>query len=205
MKSDDKQNRQMFEDYDEFDDDSFKDMIDNMIDIIEEDQNDHIPTKSNGSFTGAKTPRELSNWMKSNIKYAQFKKLESAEEVYHSKKGSCHDQVMFELHELSAMGYIPHAMFLIEYREGSNQGGMTHSFVYYRDKTGQVYWFENAWTPNAGIHKFNSIHDIKRYFKNAYKNKKFGNYNKFGNLKFSSFGKHKPGESLDTFVRICLS
>lgn len=190
----------MYKDYDEFNDDSFQDMIN----IIEEDQNDHIPT-SNGSFTGAKTPRELSNWMKSNIKYAQFKKLESAEEVYLSKKGSCHDQVMFELHELSAMGYIPHAAFLIEYKKGSNQGGMTHSFVYYRDKTGQVYWFENAWTPNAGIHKFDSLHAIKKYFKNAYKNKKFGDYNKFGNLEFSSFGKHKPGESLDTFVKICLS
>ena len=141
--------------------------------------------------------------MKNNIRYKDFTKLMSHDEVMKYKKGSCHDQVMFELEELSKMNLSPKALFFMEY-DNNNQGGMTHSFVYY-EKDSKVYWFENAWGDNKGIHKFDSVKDIKESIKEYHKSNKFGNINKYPNLEITSFKKHIPGESLQDFVSKCLS
>ena len=107
------------------------------------------------SLENIKSDVELSNWMKKNIKYKEFTKLMSADEVMKERKGSCHDQVMFELYWLKKLGYNPKAIFFIEYND--NNGGETHSFVYYNKKD-KVCWFENAWGGNEGIKEFASLH-----------------------------------------------
>ena len=109
--------------------------------------------------TNFSSPNELQSWMKNNIKYSNFTKLKSPNDVISSKQGSCHDQVMLELNELKKMGLKPKAKFLIEYQPGKSQGGTTHSFVYYQ-KNGKTYWLENAWSGQEGLHKFDNINEL---------------------------------------------
>ena len=153
------------------------------------------------SLENIKSDVELSNWMKKNIKYKEFTKLMSADEVMKERKGSCHDQVMFELYWLGKLGYNPKAIFFIEYND--NNGGETHSFVYYSKKD-KVCWFENAWGGNAGIKEFTSLSDIKNYIRQCHKDGKLGNIKTYPNIEITSFKNHKPGESLREFVDICV-
>lgn len=144
-----------------------------------------------------KTPKDLLEYMKKNIRYSNYTRLKSAKEVFESGSGSCHDQVMFELAELKGIGYSPKALFFMEYKEG--QGGITHSFVYYVHNN-KYYWFENAWNDYRGIHEFDSLKDIKENIKHMHENHKFGNIKQYPNLYISNFGYHKPGETLQEFV-----
>lgn len=152
------------------------------------------------SLENIKSDVELSNWMKKNIKYKEFTKLMSADEVMKERKGSCHDQVMFELYWLGKLGYNPKAIFFIEYND--NNGGETHSFVYYSKKD-KVCWFENAWCGNEGIKEFASLSDIKNYIRQCHKDGKLGNIKTYPNIEITSFKNHKPGETLQEFVDIC--
>lgn len=148
------------------------------------------------------TPEKLQVWMYQNIKYKEYTKLMSHDEVLNEKKGSCHDQVMFELEELRLMKLNPKALFFIEYN--GNQGGMTHSFVYY-EKGNDLYWFENAWGLYAGIHKFKSLKDIKDFIKDQHAKGKLGNNKKYPDIEITTFKHHSPGESLNELVQIALS
>jgi len=143
------------------------------------------------------TPEELSKWMKNNIKYANFTKLKSHDEVMKTKSGSCHDQVMFELEELKE--YHPKAVFLIEANDSETANAVTHSFVYYQNNN-RLYYFENAWGGHAGIKEFNDLNGIKEYFIEAHNKKEFGDPNRYPQILFFNFGKHKPGETLNEFV-----
>ena len=145
------------------------------------------------------SPEELFQWMKSNIRYSNFTNLKAPDEVYNSKSGSCHDQVMFELYHLRKMKLHPKALFFIEYHPDKSNGGITHSFVYYQYK-GKFYWFENAWGEMEGIHQFDSVKEIKDKIRLLHDQRKFGNSIQFPKLKFANFGKHTPGESLSELV-----
>lgn len=149
-----------------------------------------------------KTPRQLSRSLQ-KIKYKEFTKLMSPKAVEKLKKGSCHDQVMYEMSELRKMGIKPKAKFLMECSD-DGQGGMTHSFVYYK-KGKKTCWLENAWSNRAGITEYNSINDIKKEIRKAHKTGEFGNKAKYKNLIFADFDdrKHRPGESLQELVDKC--
>ena len=149
--------------------------------------------------------KDLYNYMRRNISYKNFTKLMSPEEVYKEKKGSCHDQVMFEMHCLRKMKYSPKSIFLIEYNDtGEGRDNVTHSFVYY-ERNNKVYWFENAWGGQEGIHEFKSLKDIKEKISKLHEDGKFGNYKKYPKIEFTSFKSHKPGESLQQLVDIALN
>ena len=77
----------------------------------------YLPKSVNESSNIQKfdSPEQLQQWMKQNISYKNYTKLMPPEEVYNSKKGSCHDQVMFELYCLRQMKKNPKALFIIEY------------------------------------------------------------------------------------------
>lgn len=162
---------------------------------------DHVMESTNIEFH---TPEELLKWMNQNIHYSEFTKLKSPEEVFTSKSGSCHDQVMFEMYCLRKMGLTPKAEFFIEYHPHKSQGGMTHSFVYYK-KDGKVCWFEHAWGGMEGIHVFKSLGTIKKYIREKHKRGDFGNYNEYPMLEFKNMGSHKPGETLGEFVNKSLN
>lgn len=151
------------------------------------------------------SPEELSKWMKSNIRYKDFSRLMSPQEVYDKKCGSCHDQVMFELYQLRKMNKSPKALFIIEYNnENTGRDNVTHSLVYYTDRN-NIYWFENAWGGQEGIHKFNNIKELKDKIKELHSKKAFGNVNKYPELEITSFGVHKPGETLQQLVDKCVN
>ena len=138
------------------------------------------------------------------FKYKNYTKLMSPSEVSKTGKGSCHDQVMYVMSELRKMGLKPKAMFIME-ADDKGQGGMTHSFVYFQDGD-KVVWFENAWQERSGITEYNSLNEIKAEIRKAHNTGEFGNKSKYNNLIFSKFDdtKHKPGESLQEFVDVCL-
>jgi len=163
-----------------------------------------IITESDKSDLNFKSPAELSNWMKDNIKYSEFTRLKSPYDVQHDKKGSCHDQVLFELCAFENMDIEPRAMFLIEY-DNNNNGGTTHTFIYYT-KHNKTYWFENAWDDYQGIEEYNSIDEIKSKIISLHTDREFGNFNKFPNIMFKPFivDNHKIGETLSEFVEVSL-
>lgn len=169
----------------------------------------------NGSLTAAghdrykyvsKNINDLSSYMKTNIKYSEFTKLKSAEEVERTGSGSCHDQVMYEMKKLRELGYKPKAQFVIEYDPKSGQGGTTHSFVHFKNGN-QTIWFENAWGGEEGVHKYSSLKEIKEVIRRKHKDGQFGDNNKFTKLEFSDFkpDKQKPGSSLQEVVDVALS
>lgn len=157
------------------------------------------PMDENVETTRFKTPEELSRWMRSNIHYANFSHLKSSSEVLTSKSGSCHDQVVFEYNELKKMGKKPKILFFIAYKEGSNQGGMTHSLVYYNENN-KIKWFENSWSGLEGIHTYDSLSDlkddIKKYYSNMPDTKNFPEL-EFKSVRISDF---KTGMTLGNFV-----
>ena len=109
--------------------------------------------ESSIDYSQWKDDKELSTWMKKNIKYINYTKLMTPDEVYESKKGSCHDQVMFELSVLRKMGYKPKALFIIEYNEsGDGRDNETHSLVYY-EKNNKIYWFVK-WKVSMNLNQY---------------------------------------------------
>lgn len=148
-----------------------------------------------------KSPKELSTWMRKNIKYSNYTKLMTAEEVFTNKTGSCHDQVVFEHYCFSRMK-IPHGrLFFIEYNDGESQGGSTHTLLWYKEKN-KIYWFENSWDGEKGIHgPYNSMGDLKQDITNKDQRMQ----SKYKQIEFSSVKNIKPGMTLSEYVNACLS
>lgn len=150
-------------------------------------------------LSSIKNPKELSAWMKTNIKYKEYDKLMTAEDVYNKKCGSCHDQVIFEEVFFNKWNIKHGKIFFIEYNEGEQIGGNTHTLLYYIESN-KYYWFENAWGGQEGIHgPYNSLNDLKE----DVKSKDLKN-SKFKNVEFSSVKNIKTGMSLGDYVNACL-
>lgn len=148
-------------------------------------------------------PNELSDFMKKNIKYAEFTKLKSPEQTEKDRNGSCHDQTLYEIDKLKKMGKKPKGLFIIEYDQ-KNRGGMTHSCAYWRENN-KLYYLENAWGNHEGIKSFRTINDLIMYFWDSKQNGEFGE-KKYTDLEFGIFdpNKLKPGMSLQEVVDACL-
>lgn len=145
-------------------------------------------------------PNILSDWMKKHIKYKEFTKLMSAEEVATKKAGSCHDQAEFENYMFNIMNIKHGRIFFIEYNKDSNQGGMTHTFLWYKEKN-KFYWFENAWGGQEGIHgPYNSIAEMKDKVKELHMKN-----SKFDDIEFANVKNIKPGMNLQEYVDACLA
>lgn len=182
-----------FEKYTSVENDTYTQIVDltDMVGLYPVDEAVELPT--------FKTPEDLSKWMKSNVHYANFTKLKSSDGVAESKSGSCHDQVVFEYNALKNMGKKPKILFFIAYKEGSNQGGMTHSLVYYNEGS-KVKWFENSWSGMEGIHTYDSLSDLKADIKRIYSN--MPDAKNFPELEFksASISDFDTGMNLGEFV-----
>ena len=139
----------------------------------------------------------LSKHMKT-FKYSDFTTLKDHDWVAKNKKGSCHDQVMYELYELRKCGLNPEADFFIQV-DNNGQGYQTHSFVHY-EQNGRRVWFENAWEDERGIHVYNSYNDMKNDIEEKINAPK-GIHILWGKFDDS---KVKPGDDLQTVVDKCL-
>ena len=155
--------------------------------------------KISNYFIPFSNPEELLSWMTKNIRYADFKLLMSGEEVYRTKRGSCHDQVMLEIEQLRLMGIEPTVWFAMEYND-NRQGGKTHTFVTYPGPNKTIVWLENAWESCRGIHKFSSkilLREMVR--KNWEKDKKYPHI-----YLCEAEGEMKPGMTLQQVVDTCM-
>ena len=151
-----------------------------------------------------KTPQSIFNWIRENIKYDNESperwKLKSIGETYYHNKGNCHDQSLFSTSLFHSLGIITGQLFFIEYRNGEEIGGNTHTLTWYRDKdnTQKYYWFETAWETQAGIHgPYSSIDNMKKDIHDKWKNE-FGK--KWDDIDFSDTSNYRLGMSLDQYV-----
>ena len=163
--------------------------------INENCADDEVVIKEGTEFN---SPRNLSSWMKRNIKYNHTGVFLSPDEVMENKYGDCHDQAYFESVKLKEMGYKTGRIFMVEYRDWNSPGGATHTICYYIDGD-KYYWFENAWADKAGIHgPYKSLTDLKDDIADNWQWS--GKNNK---LFMSSIGKVKPGMTLEEYVVAC--
>ena len=127
---------------------------------------------------------------------ATVHKLKTPEETASSRHGNCHDQVLYELKELRKKGYNPKARFVMDYDPETNEGGITHSFVYLQ-KDGLTMWLEHAWGDHTGVFGFASKKDLETYIEH-----KIPRYKKTNELIWGDFDdtRIKPGQSLQQIV-----
>jgi hypothetical protein len=144
--------------------------------------------------------------MKQNIKYKEFDKLMSPEEVLIKKRGSCHDQALFEYDVFNENFALPKKLlFFVEYNENESSGGMTHTLLYYTDKDNKLYWFENAWGGQEGIH--GPYKDVKALKMDVeVQHSKLPSAKRYPKLEWGrlSRSKLKPGMNLGDYVDLCL-
>ena len=137
--------------------------------ITNEEHKIFLNLMKNYRITNAST---LSHWMFKNIKYQDYSKrgLQSIPELIHIRYGCCHDQTVFVFKFLKYLGYDPKILFLYT-TIGDNidrYPGPTHSLVYFYQGKG-VYWFENAWEAESGIHYFYTFDEMLDTIKNRMK------------------------------------
>ena len=166
------------------------------------------PIHENGdSRTAAKRLSKQMSEGSSAIKYKNFTKLKSHDEVSKTKSGDCHSQVMYETEELRKYGIDPKAKFFIEYDPKTNQGGQTHSFVYFSDPvTKKTYWLENAWGSQKGLHEYKNEREMVRDVMKKHKSEQTDDRKQFTKVEWGEFNpdEHTPGESLQELVDKCL-
>lgn len=141
-------------------------------------------------------PKELLNFMRSNIKYKSTGRFLSPEEVESNKYGDCHDQSNYIHKKLTENKISNGRLFIIEYNTLNAPGGKTHTAVWYK-LGNKYYWIETAWSSEAGIHgPFNSVAEIKKEIA------KLWDWGNFENLYIGSLctSKLKYGMSLNDYV-----
>jgi hypothetical protein len=151
--------------------------------------------------------KRLSKHMSQEIKYKDFTKLKDHSQVLKTKYGDCHSQVMYEFEELRKYGIRPKAKFFIEYDPKTNQGGQTHSFVYFNDRaTGKTIWLENAWETQKGIHEYPNEHAMIKDVEKKHKAEQTGTRKSFSKVAWGDFKPedHQAGETLQELVDKCL-
>lgn len=150
-----------------------------------------------------KTVEQLHIWMSNNIEYEQHDRtgVYSYEEVLKNKKGHCYDQVEFEKVIFKKIGIKYGGLFMIEYKEGEwPQGYGTHSLLYYYEGN-KIYWFENAWYDQRGIHGYyKSIDDLKDDIAS-----KWDYQNGCNRLYITSLKSVKPGMNVNDYAVKCIS
>lgn len=152
------------------------------------------------SASNSNYPKELYNWMKSNIQYKSTGILLSPEEVEKYRYGDCHDQANYIHSKLSSKDISNGRLFVIEYNDLSSPAGKTHTAAYYKQDR-KYYWIENAWYGQTGIHgPYNSIFYLKIAIANVWV---WGNYKNLyvGSVNSSNI---KHGMSLNDYVNACL-
>lgn len=150
-----------------------------------------------------KDPKEVYDTITKRVKYAEFTKLMTADQVFRECKGSCHDQARLAEAFLKHADVSPKLNFFIAYREGDDVGGDTHTFVTYKDGD-SICWFETSWQGECGIHKYPNMSSLQEDIKKRHL--KTSNGKKYPELEFRSSPAHelKPGMNLNQYVNAWL-
>lgn len=145
-----------------------------------------------------KSPEDLLKWMRKNVKYHNYTKLKSPDELYKSKTGSCHDQSLFVKYVFNKLHIKNGSLFIIECPEGGGAGGETHSFTYFK-RNKKYYWFESAWSGNEGIDgPYGTLSELKSAVE-----KKWNKKAKYPILFMTSVKNVQNGMTLGEFVNAC--
>lgn len=147
---------------------------------------------------------KFSAWMKANIHYKNFDKLQRPVDTVRTKRGSYFDQAILEYQVLREMNYVPKLLFFMEYGDTKEVAGKSYVTVFCTDNNNKrdksIYWFENAWSKEAGVKKFNSVDEIKDAIEKAHTNEPEAQ--KYPNLEFKLVSPSKMviGSDLRTLV-----
>ena len=147
---------------------------------------------------------KFSAWMKANIHYKNFDKLQRPVDTVRTKRGSYFDQAILEYQVLREMNYVPKLLFFMEYGDTKEVAGKSYVTVFCTDNNDKrdksIYWFENAWSKEAGVKKFNSVDEIKDAIEKAHTNEPEAQ--KYPNLEFKLVSPSKMviGSDLRTLV-----
>lgn len=148
--------------------------------------------------------KELQDFMSQNISYSSPDnwRLQSAHKTKRTRCGNCHDQALFAEKQLRRMGKKSGRLFFIEHK--GSKGGRTHTLPYYIDKDNKVYWLENAWEAQKGIHgPYNSIEDLKKHITTIHHNETESK--KYPDITFGQPPKYKRKIDLSKYVESSLS
>lgn len=174
-------------------------------------------------FDQIKTPVELYEWMRENIKFGYLDKfnqvhtpeeedfdavwrdvyiVENHNDVLTSRLGNCWDQVEFERTWFLEHGYEVKTifeMFMLDYVNPYP----THSFLIFKDQN-KWCWFENSDVPNGGVHTYDSIEDLLNDQLNRYINFVKKEYHiksdELSSLSVFSFSEPKSHLSVDEYL-----
>ena len=154
--------------------------------ILEENLSDEIKD--------IKTPEQLLDWVKKNIKYDHNYKFNTPEEVLKSHSGDCHDQAFLLNRILKSLGYEVGRIFVVEFKEWGKPGGATHTVCWYKEDN-KYKWIETAWGGFTGIHgPFNTLEELKEYVK------KHWNWSGENDKLYMTSTKVKPPMSFENYV-----
>ena len=135
--------------------------------IYESTEGRYELTQEEQAETG-NSPSEVVSWMRSHIAYLEFSpdwRLQSPAETFQNRAGNCHDQSLLLSYLFNDNGIPSGQLFFIEFRHGSNEGGMTHTLTWVRipQEEDHLYWIETAWADCAGIHgPYDTFNDLRQ-------------------------------------------
>lgn len=146
--------------------------------------------------TKIKTPQDLFNWMNSHISSSVFTELKSDNDVYKSKCGSSHDQVMFEN---TAFNYLhkKHGGLLIT-EKFNNECVKSHSLLFFIQNH-KYYWFENSMDELNGINgPYSSLENLKSDIKANWVYE-----NNLSELSIININNISPGMTQNEYINAC--
>lgn len=126
-------------------------------------------------------------------------RLKTPLEVLKLKKGNCHDTSYFIHNRLN--GHKRGVLFFIEYADGKQEGGQTHSVCYEKIPHG-ICIIECSWEGMKGTFPYNDINEYIRVVKRNWKFTK--GFDKLYSCEIKNFDKIKPGISLGEYVEIAM-
>ncbi len=92
-------------------------------------------------------------------------RVQSPEWVIENKRGNCVDQVNLEYWFFKENG-IKTKIYYIEYENGKGTSP-SHMFIVL-DNNDKIYWYENAWKDQAGLHEYYNLYECLSDIKNKY-------------------------------------
>lgn len=132
-------------------------------------------------------------------------KLKSPESVIRNKKGNCHDisyYVYKNLDKFAKKKVDKHILFMMEYKEGSDKGGATHSICYQNVENG-ICSVEYSWEKLSGVYTFFSLKELINFIKREWDFSK--GFDKLFFAEIKNVDKLHPGMTLDQYVKIATS
>ncbi len=175
-------------------------------------------------YEDIKTPKELLDFMKENIKYGFVSNtgkvydnpnsiewendwysnciVQDGESLLKTKYGTCWDQVEFERKWFLEHNYIFKTIFIwFEVNKPNNLP--THTFLIYEENN-RYFWFEHSFYDYRGIHEFESYEDAIEYVKKEQLkytvNSKLANTNDYKYIVAYEFSKPLTKFNVDDYI-----